>query len=191
MIRLYYGENDYALTRQVGRIRDEFTKQHGQASVTNYEADQLQLADLPQILQGQSLFHDAKLTIIHGSSTQKPLWEGLIDILEQAGEVDLLLVDNKPDKRTRTFKWLSKQAEVRQFNQLDERTTISWLQNEANQRGLELSFQLATYLTRHSGLNQWRLHHDLDKLSLADQPITKELINSLIEPNPTASVFDN
>ena len=190
MIHFLYGENDYALTRAAARLTEEFTKEHGAHSLAQYEGENVQLADLPQLLQGQSLFSDAKLIVIRGASTNKPLWEGLGDFLEAARDVDLLILESKPDKRTRTFKWLQKHAETRECKLLDERETTTWLETESRRLKINLSHEVAGFLVRYSGTDQWRLHNDLEKLSLAEKPITKELVEELIEPNPTASVFD-
>ena len=190
MIHFLYGENDYALTRVAARITEEFTEEHGSHSLAQYEGEDVQLSDLPQLLQGQSLFSDAKLIVIRGASTNKSLWEGLSDFLGSAGDVDLLIIEGKPDKRTRTFKWLQKHAETRECKLLDERETISWLEAEARRMGITCTHDAAAFLVRYSGTDQWRLHNDLEKLSLADKPITKDLIEQLIEPNPSASVFD-
>lgn len=190
MIYLLFGENDYALARGSERIRDAFVEAHGDDSIATYEGDQVQPSDLPQLLQGQSLFADAKLVIIREASANKSLWEGLGDFLENHAEVDLLLVESKPDKRTRTFKWLQKNAETQECKLLDERTTVSWLQTEARRHGIELEHTAAAFLVHYSGTDQWRLHHDLEKLRLADAPITKDLIQELIDPSPSASVFD-
>lgn len=190
MIHLLFGENDYALARSSERIRDVFIDAHGNESIATYEGDQVQPNELPQLLQGQNLFADAKLIIIRDASTNKPLWESLGDFLESNSDVDLLLVESKPDKRTRTFKWLQKNAETQECKLLDERTTISWLQTEARRQGIELGSTVAAFLVHHSGTDQWRLYHDLKKLTLADAPITQGLIRQIIEPHPTTSVFD-
>jgi DNA polymerase-3 subunit delta len=190
MIRFLFGENDYALSRATTRVRDAFGEQHGDQSVSMHEGDQIELRDLPQFLQGQNLFADTKLTIIRGASSNKPLWEGLSDFLEGAGDIDVLFVEGKPDKRTRTFKWLQKHAEVRECKLLDERETITWLETESRRLGIECNHEIARFLVHHSGTDQWQLSNDLMKLSLANKPLSTDLIRELIEPNPSASVFD-
>ncbi len=190
MIQLFYGENDYARTRSYERARDEFIAEHGQHAVTILEGSDVSTADLPQLLQGQSLFADSKLTIIRDASANKQLWEDLGDNLEKFGDVDLLLIEFKPDKRTRTFKWLQKHADVQECKLLDERATISWLQTEARRQGIDLNHELAQYMVERSGTDQWRLHNDLAKLAMSQQPLSRQLITDLIEPHPSASVFD-
>ncbi len=190
MIQLLYGENDYALRQAEGRIRDAFVDKHGEHSVALLQGDALTPADLPQLLQGGTLFAVEKLSVIYDASANKPLWESLGEFLESTRDVDLLLVETKPDKRTKTFKWLQKNAETQECKLLDERTTVSWLQTEARRQGIELGSTVAAFLVHHSGTDQWRLYHDLMKLSLAEAPITQDLIRQIIEPHPTTSVFD-
>ena len=190
MIQLLFGDNDYARTQAERRIRVAFAEQHGDQSVAIIDGIDAKPADLPQLLQGQSLFADSKLIVLREASANKQLWEGLGDFLDSAGDVDLVLVETKPDKRTRTFKWLQAHAELHEAKLLDERTTISWCETEARRQGIDLSHELAAYLVHRSGTDQWRLYNDISKVALAGKPISRELIDQLVEPHPSASVFD-
>lgn len=190
MIQLLFGENDYALRQAEGRVRDAFIETYGDQSVSQVQADTLTPADLPQLLQGTSLFATENLTILYDTSANKPVWDALAEFLAKAEAVDLLLVETKPDKRTKTFKWLQKNAETKECKLLDERTTISWLQTEARRQGIELNHELAQHLVRRSGTEQWRLHNDIAKLALVDGALSREVIDRLIEAHPSASVFD-
>lgn len=190
MIKFLYGENEYSVSRAEGRIREAFIEKHGAQSVEIYDGSQVQISDLPQMLQGQTLFSDATLTVLRGASTNKSLWDELADVLERSPDADLLIVEGKPDKRTRTFKWLQKNAETKECKLLDERETITWLETEARGQGIALSRELAIFLVHHSGTDQWRLYNDLIKLSLAGKPLSRDLIKELIEPNPSATVFE-
>lgn len=190
MIHLYYGDNDYALTQTLWRMRDEFVEAHGEHSVAVVQGDSLSLVELPQLLQGASLFATSRLTIIHDASANKSVWDELGDFLDGAGELDLILVESKPDKRTRTFKWLQKNAEVREFRTLDEREVASWLRTHARTYGIELHHDEANFLVSYVGVDQWRLHHDVEKLALVGKPISLQLIEELIDPNPQATAFE-
>ncbi|MEO5690713.1 MAG: DNA polymerase III subunit delta [Candidatus Saccharimonadales bacterium] len=190
MIQLLFGDNTYSISRATGRIVAEFTEAHGEGSVDTYQAEAISPQDLPQLLQGQSLFSDAKLIVLNTPSTQKALWDGLGEYLEHAGEVDLLITDPKPDKRTKTFKWLQKHADVRECKSLDERETITWLETEARRLGVNCTHEMARFLVRHSGTDQWRLSNDLAKLSLTGKPLSHDLILDVIEPHPEATAFE-
>lgn len=190
MIHLFHGDNDYALTQALWRVRDEFLEAHGEHSVAAVQGSDLTMVELPQLLQGVSLFAPHKLTIIHEASANKPVWDELADFLENVGDIDLIFVEAKPDKRTRTFKWLQKNAEAREFRMLDEREVASWLRTHARTYGIELHHDEAAYLVDYVGTDQWRLHHDVEKLALTGKPISRQLIEELIEPNPSATAFE-
>ncbi len=190
MIRLFFGDNDYALTQSMRRLRDEFTEGHGEHSVALVEGSDVTMGELPQLLQGQSLFASSQLIVIQGLATNKSVWDGLGDFLETVGDVDLVLVEVKPDKRTRTYKWLQKNAEIREFKPLDEREVANWARTHARTYGVELHHNESQFLVAYSGVEQWRLHHDIEKLALAGKPISRELIQELIDPNPIVTAFD-
>ncbi len=190
MIQLFYGDNDYARTQAVRRARDDYAERHGDQSVDSVRGETLTLIELPQLLHGQSLFSPHKLIIVHDASTNKPVWDELSDFLETIHDIDLLLIETKPDKRTRTFKWLQKNAEIREFKALDEREVTNWVRTHARTYGIELHHDEAKFLVAYSGVEQWRLHHDIEKLALAGKPVSRELIQELIDPNPTVTAFD-
>lgn len=190
MIRLFFGDNDYALTQNTRRLRDEFVEEHGEHSLKLVEGSDVTMVELPQLLQGQSLFAPSQLVVIRDLSANKPVWDELGDFLDGLGDVDLVLVETKPDKRTRSFRWLQKNAEVREFGLPNEREAATWAQTHARSHGIELGQTEANFLINYAGIDQWRLHHDIEKLALAGKPISRQLVEELVEPNPTVSAFD-
>jgi len=177
------------LWQELRQARDEFVAAHGEHSVSVLSGENVTLADLPQLLQGSSLFVPQKLTIIRDMSANKPVWEKLGDFLESADDVDLLLVESKPDKRTRTFKWLTRHAKVQEYRLLDEREAAAWCEAEADRQGVRLGRDAARFLVEYCGTDQWVLRGSIEKLALAGQPATVERIKSIVDPHPSASVF--
>lgn len=190
MIHVLYGENQYEVLRRAEYLMQTYEQQNGEGSLHKYSAEDITPADLPQVLQGQSLFSTATLTIILGASTNKSLWEAMGEFFEKNLEVDLILVEVKPDKRTRTFKWLQKNATVLECKPLTEQQLVTWLQNEARALGTDISKELASFLIQYVGGDQWALRSDLQKLVLTNKPISVETIKEFIEPHTEASVFE-
>lgn len=187
MIKLFTGSNAYTIRQAV----NEVVAAHPDASLERVEASMLKPNDMPQLLSGASLFANEKLVIIEDLSQNKTIWtdiDGLLDTVPD--ETTLLLVESSPDKRTKAYKWLQKNAEVREFNELDERAAAEWLQAEARRNDVELHRESAQYLVHYVGLDQWRLKGELEKLLLAEAPITRELIQDITEPHPQATAFE-
>lgn len=189
MIRLFYGENTFALARELQTVSRQFRQTNGAESVITRGGTDLTLADLPQLLQGMSLFTTQNLVVIRDASANKALWEGLADFLETRSDCDLIIAESKPDKRTRTFKWLQKHAETKEFKPLNEAELMVWCQQESKVVGCDLTPQLARTLVAHAGSDQWQLANNIKKLALAGKPVTEDLITTIIEPHPEVSVF--
>jgi len=187
VIKLFTGSNAYAIRQAV----NETIASNPQANLERVEAADLKPADMPQLLMGASLFSSDKLVIIEDLSKNKVVWPGIDELLATVPEeTTVLLVETAPDKRTKAYKWLQKNAEVREFNELDERTAADWLQTEARRSDAELHPEAAHYLVRYVGLDQWRLKGELEKLLLAEAPITRELVQDITEPHPQATAFE-
>lgn len=191
MITLLTGTNAYAIRQEVQSRIEATIASQGREAVERTDVASLKPSDMPQLLTGASLFSTQKLVVIDDLSTNKTVWSDIDTLLANVpDETNLLLIETHPDKRTRAYKWLQKHADVRELNELDERSAAQWLQTEARRQGTDLQPEVARYLVGYVGLDQWRLKGELDKLLLAEVPITKDLIQDISEPHPQATAFE-
>lgn len=185
MITVLTGENDFAVKGAVAKIVSSFD-----GVAEKVDGVGLELKQLPDLLMGTTLFADKRLVVVDGLSKNKAIWEVLDEWLGRVSDdVHLVLVESTPDKRTRTYKWLQKNAQVSESQMLSEPELVKWLQASAQGMGLSLDPKTARFLIDFVGTDQWRLRQDLEKLHLSGQTLTPELIRDIIEPNPQASVF--
>ncbi|MGK2896353.1 MAG: DNA polymerase III subunit delta [Candidatus Saccharimonadales bacterium] len=187
MITLLTGENSFELDRELKRT---FAAFNGTPEV--FDGDTLELSQLPDILMGISLFADERLVIIKQLSENKTIWSVFDQWLERVSDdIELVLIEPKPDKRVKTYKALAKFAEVKTFALWGERDVglaERWVQDEAKRLGVSLALPMARRLVSRAGTDQWRLVHALEKLSLLNE-VTLESINELVEANPSENVF--
>jgi len=191
MIRLLTGENNYEIRQRRALLIAEFREGKSDEAVTIVDGSTVTIDELPQLLMGASLFAPERLIVIDDAHAQKPVWEKLAEYLPQVGEgIDAVLVAGSADKRTKTYKWLQKNAEVITSSNLGEPQLVSWIQNKAREKGVEIAPNVARYLVEYTAGDQWQLANDIDKLSLSGQTVTAELIRDILIPNPTSSAFD-
>jgi DNA polymerase-3 subunit delta len=190
MITLLTGDNTFAI-RDVLDARTRQTRDTlGADAITTVDANDLDLNDLPQLLLGASLFASERLIVIRDAAANKLIWEKFTDLLpDVADTTSVILLAPNADKRTKTYKWLQKNAEVREARDLNEAELVQWLKTEAHHSGIDIKPEVARYLIEFVGTDQWRLRQDLEKLRLSGNSPSVELIRELIEPNPQASVF--
>lgn len=188
MITLLLGENSFEIERVLTTIVSDFN-----GSVEKFNGSELQLAQLPDILMGVSLFATARVIIIRGLSENRAIWAVFGDWLPRiSDDIHLVLVEPKPDKRTVTFKALKDCADIKEFQPWTDRDVAKaekWVAVEAKKLGLDLDNKNTQILVRRVGVDQWQLFHALQKLVLVDT-VSADVIRDVIDTNPIENVFE-
>jgi DNA polymerase-3 subunit delta len=187
MISLIVGENSFENERMLSRIIAEFDGEE-----ERIDGETLELKQLPDLLMGVSLFASRRLVIIKNLSVNKTLWNELERWINRiSDDIWLVLVESKPDKRSKTFRLLQKTAQVHEsklWTERNVREVEQWVVNEASKIGFLLNKKSAQKLVAWVGVDQWRLWQALQKLSVFDV-VTPEIIEEVIEPNETENAF--
>lgn len=187
MITVLAGENSFENERALLRIVSDFGGQP-----ERFDGEVLGLKQLPDLLMGMSLFATKRLVVIKNMSVNKSLWnafEGWID--KVSDDIHLVLIEAKPDKRTKTYKQLQKSAAIYESKLWAERDGPKaewWVAEEARALGITLDKKCAHILVLRVGVDQWMLWQALQKLAVLDQ-VTPEIIEEIIEPNESENAF--
>jgi len=188
MIRFLIGDNSYEITQALRSIESSF-----QGTAERIDGSALQLRDLPDLLMAATLFSDKRLVIIKDLSENKSVWSDFFTWLPRiSDDIELVLVDTKPDKRTVTFKDLKKIATLQEFPAWSDRDTMkaeSWTADEAKKLGVALDRRLVQLIVARVGMDQWQLASALEKLSLLEA-VTVQAIEDTIDPRPFENVFN-
>lgn len=187
MITVLTGENSFEINREVQRIISEFD-----GIPERIDGAELELRQLPDLLMGAMLFTDKRHVIIKNLSENKAVWADFADWLPRvSNDIELVLVEPKPDKRTKTYKELQKVAAIREYKLWGERDTAKaeqWVRAEAQAEGMQLDAKLARLLVQRVGVDQWALAAAIHKLAVLDV-VTSEVIADVIEANSSENVF--
>jgi DNA polymerase-3 subunit delta len=188
MITVLTGENSF----EVVRALDAITKKFGDAP-ERFDGSTLTENQLPDLLAGATLFASKRLVIIKSLSENKSLWTTFGDWLPRlSDDIHVVLIEPKPDKRTRTYKDLQKVATINEFKPWTDRDTLmaeAWTAKEATQQGITMDKKNVQMLVRRVGNDQWQLHYALQKLAVLDV-VNPEMIERVIEARPTENVFN-
>lgn len=188
MITLMTGDNTFETERAIRVIIARFA-----GDAERIDGSTLELKQLPDLLMGVTLFADKRLVIIKNLSDNKDVWANFGDWLSRiSDDIEVILVDSKPDKRTVTYKELKKQAtiiEAAAWTDRDIAKAEKWVLGEAGRLNVALDTKHAQLIVRRVGPDQWQLFHALEKLALAEK-ITVETIELLIDATPAENVFN-
>ena len=187
MITLLTGSNSFEIGEALREIVESFD---GRAE--KIDGTTLELKNLPDLLMGSTLFAEKRLVIIRDLSQNPTVWEKLPEWIPRISEdIQLVLVDEKPDKRLTAYKELKKVAEVREYTLWGDRDyplAESWLVKRGESLGLKLDKKIAHQIVERVGLDQWQLAQALEKLSLLEA-ITSETVEATIDASPSENVF--
>lgn len=179
MITLIIGENAYERDQAISRISAEFS-----GEPERIDGGKMSLQDLAQLTQGLSLFASHRLVFIRDLSDNKDVWNELPAYTEaMPPEVHLVVIEPKPDKRTKTYKALKATANVIECNPFSERDTSrasAWLSQYAKASGIQLAPAAASELVRRVGVDQYTLKNELERLSVLGE-VTKERVETYTE----------
>lgn len=187
MITALVGENSFAVHDELGRIIAA-----SNASPERFDGTELELRHLPDLFMGATLFASERLVIIRNLSQNNSMWSQLSDWLERvADSTHLVLVDEKPDKRTAAYKALKSGGAVKEFpvwTDKDRSAAEQWVVERAAKENVVLDRSLSRHLVTRVGVDQWQLASALKKLAVLSA-ITPASIDEHIDANPTESVF--
>ncbi len=187
MIRVLTGENDFMRSQAVTTLIAEFD-----GDVERVDGDHLDAAGLADILNGQTLFASRRFVIIRQLSENKPLWDTLADKIDTVSDdTTIVLIEPTLDKRSRGYKALRTIATIQEFTPwttYNIREAVTWVSEYAASKGVSLTEKQSALVVQRVGVDQWQLHHAIEKLSLAG-PIDESIISTVIDAAPDDNVF--
>jgi DNA polymerase III delta subunit len=113
------------------RRKENFAVKFGQESIFSFDTESRDLAMIKQSIYGGGLFVSKKLVILNGipmdattkmgEERKKPIDIFIDDFLSREGKIPeetlILFISSKPDKRLKLYKFLERNAVVKEFNQ--------------------------------------------------------------------------
>ena len=183
----FTGENTFEIQQAVKKIVDAFD-----GVAERIDGTTLELKNIPDLLMGSTLFAEKRLVIIKDVSQNGAVWEKMPEWIDRSSDdIELVLIDGKPDKRTTIYKEMKKRADVKEFPLWSDRDyplAQSWVVAYAKQHNLSLDNKYAHHIVERVGLDQWQLAQAVEKALLLDE-ITIDSLNNVIDANPSENVF--
>jgi len=187
MISLLTGENSFEIERELMARATDFG-----GLVEKIDGSTLELKNLPDLLAGATLFADKRMVVIKNLSDNKSLWSDFGDWLPRiSDDIDVILVEAKPDKRTKTYKELQKVGVIKDYSSWTDRDSAvaeDWVLSTSMELNIKMGKIEARQIVRRVGVDQWQLWHSLEKLSVIDE-VNLSTIEEVIDINPSENVF--
>lgn len=191
MISVYAGKNSFLINKTLNNLKSDFLNNFGEMSVEELDGEETTFSLLIGAVQATPFLSPEKLVIVKDLARNPDIVEKIDQIfLAAKSGNDLVMIENDIDKRSKYYKFLKKNADFYELNELAEPELSSWLVKEAGSKKAELNRSDANYLVQRIGQNQQLLSKELQKLITYDKNITRENINKLTTERPLSTIFN-
>jgi DNA polymerase III delta subunit len=141
---LFTGENQYELTVELNRRKENFAQKFGAETIFVYNSENWDSAAIRQSIFGGGLFVTKKLIIVEGipqdneasNKLKADQYEKVTEeIMHNAAVIPddtiLICVSYNPDKRGRFYKFIIKEGQVKEFKTLSGTALLSFVKQIA------------------------------------------------------------
>ncbi|MBA4336650.1 DNA polymerase III subunit delta [bacterium] len=196
-VYLFFGEDTYSAHKKMTFWRNAFEEKHGgDMNIEILEGKPLLANDFQSNIQSAPFLADKRLVIVKDflSKGNKEEQKKITEILEEEIPDFCIIVFieyESPDKRSSLYKKINKVGHPEEFKELMGPDLIRWIQKRAQEIGLNIDSQIASYIGEQAGSDLWNLSNELEKLKTysSGKQITKDDIENLVHPNLTTSIF--
>lgn len=191
MIYTYTGTDSFRLQQAIQTLQSKFVHEHGDLALERYDGDEVPFDSVIAAVSSLPFLASKKLVIVRNLSKNKQATEEVRVLLDAVlEEVDLLLIESKPDKRTTFYKTLQKNTQFELFDELDKYGSAQWVVEHATGLGVQIDRRTAEFLVDRVGANLQLLDKELQKLSALTDNIEQTHIEEQTLPTLQSSVFD-
>ena len=193
MILFFYGENSFAMRREVERIRTHYVKKSGgDTSLEIFDLSEKSFDDLIRSVAAQPLFATSRLIIVRGLLNNKQTADKSNQLTEAVPESTIMIVEEREvDRRSKAFKSLAKlpAKNVKEFKDLSIGQLEKWVTSEVRQQGGRIDSATASLLVERVGHDQWQLAQEINKLVNFAPEIKPKVIEQLVVANTDQTIF--
>ncbi|MDR2524306.1 MAG: DNA polymerase III subunit delta [Candidatus Nomurabacteria bacterium] len=191
MIHFYFGENSFEMQQQVANVAAKFADKYGAENISKIDASGIDAQKLIAEIVNINLFAPRRLLVVRGAASNKNAWAAIGENLTRVpDETELIIIVPSPDKRTKTFKELKKNARTREFALPKNHDLTEWVLRQAANQKVEIKRAAADELILATAGDPWRIANELAKFRALDAVATPERVRDLVEYDISASAFN-
>lgn len=176
-IFFFTGENAYLLNQELNKRKSTFLEKYGSDGLFEFSQQNWDLGQIKQALYAGGLFVSKKLVILYGvpkdgnesNALSAEKMESFLDDLQaniglMTEDTLLVLVSQKPDKRTRAYKRCLEKAQLKEFAAYKEIQLKAFLKEKL--APLSVADAELSHMIFKIGTDMYRLDHEAEKLKI-------------------------
>jgi DNA polymerase-3 subunit delta len=196
---LYYGAETHLIREAEKKLTAKLIPAGAeQMNLSVFEEKNFTAEELLYAAETLPFFNDRRLVVVRNagffSPRRKADSETLAEYLSSAlpESTVLLIIEKEIDKRTRLYKKIAENGDVREFKPLSEDELRKWTISVFREKGKEIAPNIAALLMRTVSCNMEAIRSEADKLVsyCREKPVTAAAVNEICVKTIDARIFD-
>jgi DNA polymerase III subunit delta len=195
-VYLFCGEDSFSANEKLILWKSRFVDKYQEINMLTYYGSDLTASEFQSAVETFPFLSEKKLIVLIGflkdgeDEDQHAVAEMIKAGLPEHAVV-VFFENGKPDGRTVLYKALKKYAQVEDYILKAGADLERWIAGRAAREGLQIGSAELRLLTEYLGSNLWNASNEIHKLALYANgcPVTAEMIEKLISPNLSSTVF--
>ena len=162
---LFYGEEKYMISQMKNQLKKALVSEDDTMNYSYFEgkkADSVEIAELAKTLP---FFSDHRFIILDETGLGKKSDDSFIEALKEASDTSVLLfIEDSVDKRSKIYKFLSKEGHVVCFESAGDKELSRWLMSLLKKEGKQMSSSTMRSFLYRCGSDMYTLKNELEKL---------------------------
>lgn len=162
---LFYGEEKYMISQMRKQLKKALVSEDDTMNYSYFEGKKTDAVEIVELAKTLPFFSDHRLIILDETGLGKKSDDLFIEGLKEAADTTVLLfIEDSVDKRSKIYKFLSKEGHVVCFEPAGEKELSRWLLSLMKKEGKQMSSSTMRSFLYRCGSDMYTLKNELEKL---------------------------
>ena len=190
---LFYGSEKYMIAQMKNQLKKALVSPEDTMNYSYFEGKKADVEEIAELAKTLPFFNDHRLIILEDTGLGKKTNEDFLEQLKECADTTVMIfIEDDADKRSKIYKFLSKEGHAVSFEPAKDAELIRWLQSLLKKEGKQMSSSVIRSFLNRCGSDMFTLKNELEKLisyTGERQDITIRDLDELTSSQTTNQIF--
>jgi DNA polymerase-3 subunit delta len=190
---LFYGNEKYMVAQMKEQLKKALISEGDTMNYSYFEGKKADPAEIAELAKTLPFFSDHRLLILDQTGLGKKTNDTFLEQLKDCADTTVIIfIEDDIDKRSKIYKFLSKEGHVVDFHEANEKDLAKWILSLLKKEGKQMSSQVLRSFLYRCGSDMFTLKNELEKLISYTEgrtDITEKDLQELTSSQTTNQIF--
>ena len=162
---LFYGEEKYMISKMKNQLKKALVSEDDTMNYSYFEGKRADAIEIVELAKTLPFFSDHRFLILDETGLGKKSDDTFIEGLKEASDTSVVLfIEDSVDKRSKIYKFLSKEGHAVCFESAGDKELSRWLISLLKKEGKQMSSATMRSFLYRCGSDMYTLKNELEKL---------------------------